>query len=366
VDHRFTGPDYTLGIEEELMILDGDGLGLTQAMEELLGDAESGEVKPELHESVLEIATEPCANLTEAAGSLRSLRTQVRERARAKGLAIASAGAHPFSKWEDQRISGRERYRELVADLRWVARQELIFGLHTHVGISDPDTAIHVANGMRVHVPILLALSGNSPFFRGEDTGFASARTPVFRQFPRVGIPPLYRGWEDFERRIGFMEEAGVIKDHTWLWYDVRIHPGFGTVEIRACDAQTRVEHTLALTALTQAMVRELAEHHRSGAELQDYPPEMLDENKWLAARHGLDGELVDLPGTDRLPARALAERLLDRLREHAQDLGAEDALDGIRDILDNGTGAARQRKVYEANSDFHELVRDLVDATAG
>jgi carboxylate-amine ligase len=366
VDHRFTGPDYTIGVEEELMILDGEDLGLANAMEQLVGDAEAGEVKPELHESVLEVATQPCANVAEAAGQLRSLRTQVRERAATKGLAIASAGAHLFSKWEDQRISGRERYRDLVSDLRWVARQELIFGMHNHVGLSDPETAIHVANGMRVHVPVLLALSANSPFFRGEVTGLASSRTPVFRQFPRVGIPPFYRDWEDFERRIGFMQDAGVIKDPTWLWYDVRIHPNFGTVEVRACDAQTRVEHTIALTALTQAMVRELAEHHRAGGELQAYPPEMLDENKWLAARHGLEGELVDLPSTDRVPARALAERLLDRLREHAQDLGSVDALDGLRDILDNGTGAARQRKVYEANHDFQELVRDLVDASGG
>ncbi|MEA2293770.1 MAG: glutamate---cysteine ligase / carboxylate-amine ligase [Solirubrobacteraceae bacterium] len=366
MDHRFTGPDYTIGIEEELMILDAGGHDLANAMEELLGDSDAGEIKPELHESVLEIATKPCANVSEAGGQLRALRTQVRERAAAKGLAIASAGTHPYSKWEDQRISGRERYRDLIADLRWVARQELIFGLHTHVGIEDPETAIHVANGMRVHVPILLALSANSPFFRGEDTGLASARTPVFRQFPRIGIPPRYDGWADYERRMAFMVESGAIKDHTWLWYDVRIHPAFGTVEIRACDAQTRVEHTLALSALTQAMVRELAEHHRSGGELQDYPHEMLEENKWLAARHGLEGELVDLPSTARVPARALAERLLERLRPHAQDLGAADALDGLRDILDNGNGAVRQRKVYEANHDFGELVRDLVDASGG
>jgi carboxylate-amine ligase len=366
VDHRFTGPDYTIGIEEELMILDAEDCGLTSAMEQLLGDSHSGEVKPELHESVLEIATKPCAGIAEAEGQLRALRNEVRDRAAAKGLMIASAGAHPFSRWEDQRISGRDRYRDLVSDLRWVARQELIFGLHVHVGVDDPETAIHVANGMRLHVPILLALSANSPFFRGEVTGLASSRTPVFRQFPRIGIPPRYEDWADFERRIGFMVESGAIKDHTWLWYDVRIHPTFGTVEIRAADAQTHVEHTLALAALTQAMVRELAEHHRSGGRLRDFPHEMLEENKWLAARHGIDGDLVDLPSTDRVPARALAERLLDRLREHAQDLGGADALDGLRDILDNGNGAVRQRKVYEANHDFGELVRDLVAASGG
>jgi carboxylate-amine ligase len=366
VEHHFSGPDYTIGIEEELMILDPADHHLANAMEDLLGDTEVGEVKPELHESVLEIATGPCQTVAEAAGQLRALRVQVRERAAAKGLAIASAGTHPFSRWEDQRISGRQRYRDLISDLRFVARQELIFGLHVHVGVADPDAAVHVANGMRVHVPILLALSANSPFFRGEATGLASARTPVFRQFPRVGIPPAYADWADYDRRIGSMVEADVIKDHTWMWYDVRIHPTFGTVEFRACDAQTRVEHTIAFTALIQAMVKELAEHHRAGETLADVAWEMLDENKWLAARHGLDGDLIDLPGTDRVPARELAERLLDRLRPHAEELGSADELEGIRDILDNGNGATRQRIVYEANNDFQELVRDLVQASGG
>jgi carboxylate-amine ligase len=366
MEHHFDGPDYTLGIEEELMILDAEGLGLRNAMEDLLGETDAGEVKPELHESVLEIATKPCADLDEAAGQLRALRAEVRSRAEAHGLAIASSGTHPFSKWEDQRISGRERYRDLISDLRFVARQEIIFGLHVHVGLDDPETAVHVANGMRVHLPILLALSANSPFFRGEDTGLASSRTPVFRQFPRVGMPPAYDDWADYERRIGFMVDTGVIEDHTWLWYDVRIHPAFGTVEVRVCDAQTRVEHTLGLAALIQAMVKELAEHHRGGEELQRYPWEMLDENKWLAARSGLDGELIDLPTQERISARALAERLLERLRPYAEDLGSADALAALQDILDNGMGATRQRKVYETNKDFEELVRDLVEATAG
>jgi carboxylate-amine ligase len=366
MDHHFTGPRYTLGIEEELMILDAGTLQLSSAMDRLLGDPDVGAVKPELHESVLEISTDVCADIREASSQLRALRTQVRERAEGHGLTIASSGTHPFARWEDQRISPRERYRELISDIGFVARQELIFGLHVHVGLDDPDLAIHVANGMRVHLAPLLALSVNSPYWHGKETGLASARTPIFRQFPRVGIPPRFADWDDWSRRIQFMIDAHAIRDHTWMWYDVRIHPTFGTVEVRVMDAQTRVEHTLALAAMIQAMVRELAEQHDAGEPDQAVPYEMLDENKWLAARHGLQGELVDLPRHGRVGCHALVERLLKRLAPHAEALGALEHLDGVRDILDNGTGAVRQRIVYEANHDHRELVRELVDATAG
>jgi glutamate---cysteine ligase / carboxylate-amine ligase len=259
----------------------------------------------------------------------------------------------------------RPRYRDLVNALRFVARQEIIFGVHVHVGIDDPDKAIHIANGMRVHVPVLLALSANSPFWRADPTGLHSTRTPIFRAFPRVGIPPTYKDWADYERRIDFMVESGAIQDYTYLWYDVRPHPNFGTVEVRVLDAQTRLEHTLALAALVQAMVKELAEHFESGAKLSRYPFEMLDENKWLAARHGLEGELVDLPAAERVPTKQLAHRLLHRLREHAQDLGSAAELDELEDLLRNGNGAQRQIVVYEANHDLREVVAEIVAATA-
>jgi carboxylate-amine ligase len=266
--------------------------------------------------------------------------------------------------WEDQRVSSRPRYRELIAALRFVARQEIIFGLHVHVGVDDADKAIHIANGMRVHVPILFALAANSPYWRADDTGFASTRMPIFRAFPRVGMPPYYEDWADWERRIGFMVDSGVIDDYTFLWYDVRPHPNFGTVEIRAMDAQTRVEHTLALAALTQAMVKELSDHFEAGKQLARYPYEMLDENKWLAARHGMEAELVDLPERRMVPAKELAKRLYDRLREHAQDLGSANELEAIKDILHHGNGAQRQRVVYEANHDYGEVMREIVEAT--
>src|SRR5438270_1914966 len=243
------------------MILDAGTLELVNAIETMLEPAPLGEIKPELMESVLEVSTEPCANTVQAGEQLRALRKQVTQTAASKNLAIGAAGTHPFAMWEDQRIVARPRYRDLISALRFVARQELIFGIHVHVGVDDPDKAIHVANGMRVHMPILLGLSANSPFWRADSTGLASTRTPIFRAFPRVGIPPTYDGWEDYARRIEFMVNARVIEDYTYLWHDVRPHPNFGTVEIRVMDSQTRVEHTLGPAALVQGLVKELSEH---------------------------------------------------------------------------------------------------------
>src|SRR3954449_1799711 len=364
MEHHFTGPSYTIGIEEELMICDARSYDLVNAIESLLEDAPEGEIKPELMESVLEISTDPCANTVEAGEQLRALRRQVGEAAARKDLVIGSAGTHPFAMWEDQRIVARPRYRDLISALRFVARQEIIFGQHVHVGLDDADKAIHVANGMRVHVPILLALSANSPFWRADSTGLASTRTPIFRAFPRFGIPPAYRDFEEYAKRINFMCESGVIQDYTYLWYDVRPHPNLGTVEIRVMDSQTRVEHTLGLAALVQALVKELAEHFEAGKRLAKYPHEMIDENKWLAARHGLEDELIDLPSQKRIGTKQLARRLRDRAREHAQDLGSADDLEAIDDLLNHGNGAARQVVVYEANHDLREVVAEIVTAT--
>ncbi len=363
MEHNFTSAGFSIGIEEELMIVDAETMALTNAIEQLL-DEDEGRVKPELMESVCEIATSPCSDVDEAGAELVELRRRVCHLADDNGLAIGSAGTHPFAMWEDQRIAARPRYRDLIEALRFVARQELIFGMHVHVGMDDPDKAIHVANGMRVHLPVLLALSANSPFWRGQNTGLLSARTPIFRAFPRVGVPPAYDDWADYERRIGFMVDSGVMEDYTYLWYDVRPHPKLGTVEVRVCDAQTRVEHTIGLAALIQAMARELAVHFEEGNPLSDYPFEMLDENKWLAARHGLEGELIDLPVRERVATKELTRRLLDRLLDHAQDLGAADHFDALEDLLARGNGAHRQRVVWEANHDLREVMAEIVAAT--
>ena len=369
MEHHFTGPPYTLGIEEELMIVDAGSMELVPAIEEMIEGVPhetQGQVKPELIQSVLEISTDVCRNIGEASGQLEDLRRRVRETAQAKGLDIGSAATHPFAHWEDQRIVQRERYREIVEMLGFVARQELLFGLHVHVGIDEADKAIHVANGMRVHIPILLALSTNSPFWRGRATGLKSSRTPIFRLLPRVGLPPRFESWEEYCSRLEFMVEARAVPDYTYLWWDVRPHPNLGTVELRSCDAQTRLEHTVAIAALVQAMAKELAEHFEAGYQLAGFPNELLEENKWLAARYGMQGELIDLPQSARIPTADLARRLVERLRPHARELGSEREFAVLEDLIEHGSGADRQLAEYRANRDMVALVRAIVEATTG
>ncbi len=350
------------------MIVDARTMDLVSAIDKVMVEVPpetEGQVKPELMESVLEIATDVCRNVSEAAGQLDELRGRVRQTAERSGLAIGSAGTHPFARWEDQRIVEHERYHEILDALGFVVRQELLFGLHVHVGIDNPEKAIHVANGMRVHIPILLALSTNSPFWRGMATNLMSARTPIFRLLPRVGVPQRFDSWADYQSRIEFMVEAGAVADYTYLWWDVRPHPRLGTVEIRSCDAQTRLDHTIGLTALIQAMCKELAEHYEAGFELGTFPQELLEENKWLAARHGLTGELIDLPQSSRVPARELARRIVERLRPHARELGSERELESVIEIVEGGTGAERQLADWRADRDLRSLVREIVASTA-
>ena len=364
MEHRFRGPPFTVGIEEELMIVDGSSYDLVNGIEQLLSPEADEQIKPELLESVLEISTAPHLDLGAASIELAALRVQVRARAERRGLVIGSAGTHPWALWEDQRVVARERYAELVEMLALVVRQELLFGLHVHVGIDDPEAAIAVANGLRLYIPLLLALSANSPFSRGFETGLMSTRMPIFRSLPRVGIPPYYEGWKGWGDRIGSMVASGVIADYTYLWYDVRPHPNLGTIEVRAMDAQTRVEQTIALAALTQALVKQLYERQRAGERVADHHAEMLDENKWLAARYGLDAKLVDLPGTERVTARDLVLRELPALREHAQELGSSAQLDGIVELLDRGTGGERQLAQYRATGRLIDVMAGIVEQT--
>lgn len=366
MDHRFVGPRFTVGIEEELMILDSSSLDLVSAIESILGeDPPSGEIKPEFLESVLEIATAPCPDVPSVGAELVSLRGLARDRAHARGLEIGAAGTHPFARWEDQRVVSDDRYRGLVRSLGFVARQELVFGMHVHVGMADPEEAIYVASGLRPHIPLLIALSANSPLWRGEPTGLMSSRVPIFRAFPRVGLPPRFEDWADFERRVETLTESGAIDDYTFLWYDVRPHPRLGTIEIRAMDSQTRVEHTVALSALVISLVKLLTEEFRTGATSPDPPWEILDENRWLAARHGLEAELIDDATAGRRAVRELTASLLGELAPHAQELGCEAELGGIQDVLGRGNGALRQQMVFEANHDLRELMAEIVAATA-
>jgi carboxylate-amine ligase len=367
MDHRFHGPRYTIGVEEELMILDRDTLDLVSAIESMLGDdPPAGKVQPELLESVLEIATRPCPDVATLATQLEAMRALVRDRAAHNGLAIGSAGTHPFAQWEQQRIVSADRYRGLVSSLGFVARQELVFGMHVHVGMADPEETLHVANALRPYVPLLIALSANSPLWRGELTGLMSTRVPIFRTFPRVGLPPYFAGWSDFERRVEVMTRNRMIADYTYLWYDVRPHPRLGTIEIRAMDSQTRVEHTLALSGFVLCLVKELVEDfQRRGETAVDPPWEILDENRWMAARHGIDAELLDIDAGEREGVRALTHRILAQLEGHAQELHCAEELRGIEDLLEHGNGAHRQRVVYEANHDLRELMAEIVARTA-
>jgi glutamate---cysteine ligase / carboxylate-amine ligase len=367
MDHRFEGPRYTVGVEEELMILDSSTLDLVNAIESILGeDPPSGQIQPELLESVLEIATAPCPTVPDLADELASLRALARDRARREGLEIGSAGTHPFARWEDQRVVSDDRYRGLIQSLGFVARQELVFGMHVHVGLADPEEAIYVANALREHVPLLIALSANSPLWRGAPTGLMSSRVPIFRAFPRVGLPPRFDGWQDFARRVDAMSDAGLIEDYTYLWYDVRPHPRLGTVEIRAMDSQTRVEHTVSLSALVVSLVKLFVESHQQDVRLPESPWEILDENRWLAARHGLDAELLDHATGRRRGVRELTEEMLERLQPQARELGCERELAGVGDILRSGNGALRQQMVYEANHDLRELMAEIVATTSG
>jgi len=367
VREAFAGTPFTVGVEEELMLLDPDSLELAQGIEAILadlGDGAEGSVKPELMQSVLEIATQPCADVAAAAVELEALRCLVAEAARRNGMEIGAAGTHPTALWEDQRIVERPRYEELVDELGWIARQELIFGTHVHVGVIGADRAIYVADAIRQHLPLLLALSANSPCWRGEVTGMMSSRTPVFRAFPRAGIPPHYGSWEIFSSRVELMMRSGAIPDYTYLWFDVRPHPNLGTVEVRVFDQQTQLEHTVALTAVVQSLVHRYAAQFDAGVPLVEVPSELVDDNKVRAALRGMEGELIDFPRTRESAASELATSLLDELREHAEELGCADELELTRELIDGGTGARRQLELLGADGDVAALTRKLVVAS--
>jgi carboxylate-amine ligase len=323
-------------------------------------------MKAELMQSVLEIATPVCRTATEVDGELRKLREYVTSVAREKSLRVGSAGTHPFSLFEAQRITARDRYRALVDQMQYVARRELIFGLHIHVAVDDPEKAIQVVNGLLVELPLLLALSANSPFWRSEPTGLSSTRQMVFAAFPRSGPPPRFHDYSDYAEVVGQLEKTGCIADYSHIWWDIRPHPRLGTVEIRICDAVTRVEHAVALAAYCQALVKLYCERFDRGEEIRSYHRILTSENKWLAARYGLEAPLMDLETgrRNRVPVARLVRRRLEQLAPHARELGSERELEGIDDLLGNGNGAARQLRVFNANRDLVEVVREIADAT--
>ena len=371
LDHNFgAGDQYTLGVEEEYMLLDNESFDLVQHVDTVLSAAQNGEltdrIGPELMQSVVEISTPVCKGVADVDAELRKLRGLVSGIAGERGMRVGSAGTHPFSLFERQRITARDRYRNLVDQLQYVARRELIFGLHIHVAVDDPEKAIKVTSALLLHLPDFLALSANSPFWRGEATGLASSRQMVFAAFPRSGPPPRFRDYADYAEVVGQLEKTGCIADYTHIWWDIRLHPRFGTIEVRVMDAVTRVEETVALTAYVQALVKHYSERFDSGAELPSFHRILISENKWLGARYGLEAPVMDLATgrRNRVPVAQLIRRTLRDIEPHARELGAERELEGIKDILAKGNGADRQLRVFNANRDIVEVASEIADAT--
>ena len=371
LDHAFgKGDPFTLGVEEEYQLLDGQTLDLVQHIETML-DAVSGHeledrINPELMQSVIEITTPVCRTAGDVSRELLKLRRYVTEVAHSKGLRVGSAGTHPFSLFERQRITAKDRYRALIDQMQYIARRELIFGMHVHVAVDDPEKAIKVVNGLLPQLGPLLALSASSPFWRGEPTGLASSRQMVFSAFPRSGPPPRFRDYADYAEVVGQLERSGCIPDYTSIWWDIRLHPRLGTVEIRICDAATRVEDAVAIAAYCQSLVKHLSERYDAGEEIPSYHRILTTENKWLAARYGLEAPVMDLGSgrRNRIPVARLVRRTVAEIRPHARELGCERELEGVRDILSRGSSADRQLRIYNTNRDIVEVAREIADAT--
>ena len=369
VEHRFgAGPPLTVGAEEEYMLLDPETLGLVQKSEQILRSEARGEfadlVSAELFESLVEFHTPVCPDIGELGRALRRIRRHAVSVADTQGLRLGSAGTHPFALFEHQHVTGRNRYRALVAELQYAARRELIFGLHVHVAVDDPDFAVRVTGALQRHLCELVALSASSPFWRGAPTGLATCRHVIFSAFPRSGPPPRFDTYEQFAAVVGELVACGCIEDYTRIWWDVRPHPRFGTVEVRVMDAVGRIDDAIALAAFVQALVA----RYRAGYDPKrpfDQPhPALTRENKWRAERYGLRASVIDLDDGGPVPLAALVERTLRDVAPHARDLGCDRELDGIRRILRDGTGADRQLAVHAATGDVRAVARDIAEVT--
>ena len=355
---------YTLGVEEELHIVDATTGELVPKIEEIMArlpEDLAELVSYELFQSVLETKTPVCETVADAEGHLRELRARVNSWAAACGAALASAGTHPFSRYQDQRVTDQERYRKVIETLRWVAEREVIFGQHVHVSVPGPEEAILAHNRLSEYAPLLLALSANSPFWQGMDTGFESSRVKIFETFPRAGLPPAFPDYEAFEGYVDLMVDAGAMDDYTFCWWDVRPHPRIGTIELRILDSQTSLASAVSLTALTQCLVRRMLEEDVSK---EPYNKDMAQENRWRSARHGMDAAFYNAASGNTVPARDAARALVEELSPHAQDLGCEDELEGITEIVEGGTGSQRQRQIYEESGEFLDVVAFLIEET--
>ena len=363
-----TKPTFTLGIEEEYQTVDPETRDLRSHIHAEIIEkgkvALQERVKAEMHQSVVEVGTSVCANIKEAKDELKKLRRHMIRLARENGLRLASAATHPFADWRVQEVYPDDRYKNIVEDMQLVARANLIFGLHVHVGIEDRETAIHMMNHARYFVPHLLALSTNSPFWLGMNTGLKSYRCKVFDKFPRTNMPDFFPSWGEYDNYIKLLIKTNSIDNAKKIWWDIRPHPFFNTIEFRVCDIPMRVEETIALAALIQATVVKLYKLHESNQGFRLYRRSLLMENKWRAARYGIHGKLIDFGKQMEVPERDLIEEYLAFVDDVVDELGSREEVEYIRTIMKMGTGADRQLQVYQDTLDMKAVVDYIIEET--
>ena len=372
-----TGHVFTLGIEEEFQIIDPETRELRSHIQEIIAGGKmilKERVKPEMHQSVVELGTEICNDASCARQQVIELRSELAMIAAREGLKIASAGTHPFSHWMDQLITADERYATIVKDMQQIARANLIFGLHVHVGIPDREEAIDIMNQARYFLPHLYALSANSPFWLGQNTGLKAYRQMIFERFPRTGIPDAFESLSEYEDYLKLLVATNCIDNAKKIWWDIRLHPFFNTIEFRICDAQTRVDDTIALAALMQAIVLKLTKLRRLNVTFRSYPRRLIDENRWRASRYGIDGKLIDFGCKCEKDERDLLHEMLEFIAPEVEELGSQTEIAHIEKIIREGTGADRQLAVWERTHDMKAVVdqilaetyQDLTVVTAG
>lgn len=361
---------FTLGIEEEFQIVHAETRELRSYVSKLLEEGRENallreRVRPEMHQSVVETGTGICHDIKQARAEITELRGTLNGLAKKDGLRIVAAGTHPFSDWKQQEITDGERYKNIVEDLQDVARANLIFGLHVHVGIKDREVAMALANQVRYFLPHILALSTSSPFWLGRSTGLKSIRSEIFKRFPRTGIPGEFSSYMEFQRYVDLLVKTGCIDNAKKIWWDVRAHPFFDTVEIRVCDMTTRIDDTVAIAALIQAVMGKLYLLYRRNLAFREYSRELIEENKWRAVRYGIDGQLIDFGKQEQVPVRSLIEELLEFCAETAEIFDSQSELDRVRRILREGTSADRQLGVFARTNSYHAIVDDLIEESS-
>ncbi len=360
-------PELTLGIEEEYQIVDRRSRELTSYVQELLEHGRlvlHDQIKPEFLKSQVEVGSHICRNVQELGAELHRLRRSICQIADDKGVLVIAASTHPFSHWLSQEVSEGERYIKLQDDLADVARQLLIFGMHIHIGIEDRELLIDVMNQCVYFLPHLLALSTSSPFWQGRNTGLKSYRSVVFQSLPRTGLPPLFESHAEYQRLVDVLVETRCIDEPSKIWWDVRPHPKFPTLEFRICDLCTRVDDALGLVALVQAIVAKLIQLRRNNQSWRRYPRHLIEENKWRALRYGLDGKLIDFGQRREVPVRQLALELLSFVDDVVDELGSRAELEHVRGILTAGTSADRQLAVWERTQNALAVVDHLAAET--